>query len=245
MTIPKSHPRYASLKTRELIVNGIKKGITSLHGLIAHGRGEAFDYLLGEKTNDFVKKSIEAAAALLLLAKYPVISVNGNTVVLVPKELVELSNLINAPLEVNIFNESRKREIKIKNHLKKYGAKQVLLPDKKYKIKFLESNRKYVNPYGILKADVVFVPLEDGDRTEAFIKNGKKVITIDLNPLSRTAQKATITIVDNITRAMPLLIMQIEKFKKLRLSKKQLEVIYKHHDNKKRLKESVKLIKRL
>ena len=29
-------------------------------GLIAHGRGETFDYLLGEKTNGFAKKAIEA-----------------------------------------------------------------------------------------------------------------------------------------------------------------------------------------
>ena len=243
--IPKSHPRYASLKTRDLIVNGIKKGITSMHGLIAHGRSEAFDYLIGEKTTEVAKKSVDSAAGLLLAAKHPVISVNGNTAALVPKETVELSKLINAQIEVNIFHASKKREIKIKNHLKRYGARNILLPDKKHKIKFLESNRKHVNPDGILKADVVFVPLEDGDRTEALIKNGKKVITIDLNPLSRTAQKATITIVDNITRAMPLLIKQIKKFKELRLSKKQLEVIYKHHDNKKRLWLAIKLMKKL
>ncbi|MBI2654381.1 phosphopantothenate/pantothenate synthetase [Candidatus Woesearchaeota archaeon] len=229
MKVPKSHPRYISLKTRDLIADGVEKGITSIHGLIAHGRGEAFDYLLGEKTTDAAKKSIEAAAAMLLLAKNPVISVNGNAAVLVPKELVKLSNLLNAPLEVNIFHQSKQREIKIKKHLEKHGARNVLLPDKKYKIKFLESNRKYVNPHGILKADVVFVPLEDGDRAEALIKNGKKVVTIDLNPLSRTAQKATITIVDNITRAMPLLIKKIQQYKK--------------YDNKKSLKQSSKIIK--
>jgi len=47
--IPRSHPRYKSLMTRELIVEGVKKGITSTQGLIAQGRGEAFDYLIGEK----------------------------------------------------------------------------------------------------------------------------------------------------------------------------------------------------
>jgi len=51
--IPKSHPRYESLRTRDLIAGGVEKGIASIHGLIAHGRGEAFDYLIGEKTNDF------------------------------------------------------------------------------------------------------------------------------------------------------------------------------------------------
>lgn len=241
--IPKSHPRYESLKTRDLIVDGIKKRITSMHGLIAHGRGEAFDYLLGEKTNDFAKKSIEVASAMLLLAKHPVISVNGNTAALVPKELVKLSNLLSCQLEVNLFHTSKQRELKIKNHLKKYGAKQVLLTDKKYKIKFLESNRKYVNPNGILKADIVFVPLEDGDRTEALIRNGKKVVTIDLNPLSRTAQKATITIVDNIIRAMPLLIKTIEKYKKY--NKNRLKKIIKEYNNKAALKDVIKTIRKL
>lgn len=243
--IPKSHPRYESLKTRELIASGIKKGITSVHGLIAHGRGEALDYLIGEKTTKVAKKSADSAAALLLLAKNPVISVNGNAAALVPRELAKLSELIKAPLEANIFHFSKQREIKIKNYLIKNGAKNVLLPDKRFKIKYLESNRKYANPDGISKADVVFVPLEDGDRTEALIKNGKKVITIDLNPLSRTSQKSTIAIIDNLIRAMPLLINRIKKFKMLKLSKKQLEVIYKHHNNRKRLKESIKIIRSL
>src|SRR3989344_1817714 len=125
MQLPKSHPRYESLRIRELIAEGVKKGITSEHGLIAHGRGEAFDYLLGEKTNDFAEKAIEAAAALLLTARAPVISVNGNSAALVPKELAELSNVLNCPLEVNIFHSSNDREIKIKDHLLNNGAKNV------------------------------------------------------------------------------------------------------------------------
>ena len=117
MSIPKTHPRYLSLKTRDKIVNGVKKGITSTHGLIAHGRGEAFDYLLGEKTTKAAKKSIDSAVALLLMAKNPVISVNGNAAALVPKELSQLSKILDAPLEINIFHPSKKREIKIKNYL--------------------------------------------------------------------------------------------------------------------------------
>ncbi|MBI2655296.1 phosphopantothenate/pantothenate synthetase [Candidatus Woesearchaeota archaeon] len=243
MSLPKSHPRYESLRTRELIVKGVERGITSIHGLIAHGRGEAFDYLVGEKTNDFAKKSVKAAAAILLAAKNPVISVNGNAAALAPKELVKLSNSLNAALEVNIFHPSKQREIKIKNHLIKFGAKNILLPDKKHKIKFLESNRKYANPHGILKADIVFVPLEDGDRTEALIKNGKKVITIDLNPLSRTAQKATMSITDSVTRAVPLLIKTINQYKKY--DKNRLRKIIKNYDNKKMLKEAIKQIRKL
>ena len=52
-------------------------------------------------------------------------------------------------------------------------------------------------------ADVILVPLEDGDRCEALVKMGKTVIAIDLNPLSRTARTATLTIVDELTRALP------------------------------------------
>jgi len=47
--IPKSHPRYFSLMTREKISHAMKKGLVHETGLIAHGRGEAFDYILGEK----------------------------------------------------------------------------------------------------------------------------------------------------------------------------------------------------
>lgn len=238
--IPKSHPRYISLRTRDLIVEGVKKGITSEHGLVAHGRGEAFDYLIKEKTNKFALKAIEVAAALLLIAKNPVISVNGNSAALVPKELVKLSRLIPAKLEVNLFHKSKARELKIKNHLIKNGAKEVLLPEKNFKIKYLESNRKYVNKDGILKADVVFVPLEDGDRCEALRKIGKKVITVDLNPMSRTAKKANITIVDNIIRCLPLLIKKTNQYKKFNI--KILKKIIKKYDNKKILNEALKII---
>jgi len=211
--IPKTHPRYESLRIRDKLVDGVKKGITSIHGLIAHGRGEAFDYLIGEKTIEAAKKSINKAAVLLLKAKNPVISVNGNAAALVPKELVQLAKAIPARLEVNIFHTSKQREIKIKNYLIKNGAKEILLPQKNCKIKFISSTRKHVNKEGIYKADVVFVPLEDGDRTEALIKNKKKVIVVDLNPMSRSAQKATITIVDNIIRAVPLLIEKVKQYK--------------------------------
>jgi 4-phosphopantoate---beta-alanine ligase len=242
---PKTHPRYLSLKIRDQLVDGVKRGITSAGGLISHGRGEAFDYLIGEKTTEVARKSINSAAALLLLAKNPVISVNGNVAALVPKELVQLSKIIPAKLEVNIFHASKQRELKIKDHLIKNSAKNVLLPQKKYKIKYIDSNRKYVNKDGIYKADVIFVPLEDGDRTEALIKNKRKVIVVDLNPISRSAKKATITIVDNIIRVIPELIKSIRWYKKHNFTKKQLETAYKHHDNKKRLKQSLKIIKNL
>lgn len=239
--IPPSHPRYVSLKTRERLEKGVTLGITSLGGLIAHGRGEAFDYLLSEKTHEFAKAAIDAATAMLVLAKHPVISVNGNTAVLVAKELVFLAELLNAPLEVNIFHQSKKREKKIYAYLKKNGAKNVLLPDKSDTIMYIDSNRKYVNKNGIYKADVVFVPLEDGDRAEALIKNGKKVVTIDLNPLSRTAKKATITIVDNVVRVLPILNNRVKAFRsKPRLF---LETLVREYNNKRTIQEAVIWIK--
>lgn len=232
--IPKSHPRYKSLMTRNAIIGGAEDGVTSVHGLLAHGRGEAFDYMVGEKTNSFSSNAARAAAAMLLLAKKPVISVNGNSAALAPKEFAELSKVLSAPLEVNVFHASKKREFNIKKFLIKNGAKNVLLADKKTKIRHLDSNRKFVNRGGILKADVVLVPLEDGDRTEALIKNGKKVIAVDLNPMSRTSQKADITIVDNIIRAMPLLIKTARQFQKSK-SDRQLKTILRKYSNKKTL----------
>ena len=42
--IPKSHPRRNSLLSRNAIVDATKKGLLADSALIAHGRGEAFDY---------------------------------------------------------------------------------------------------------------------------------------------------------------------------------------------------------
>src|SRR2546427_12181822 len=104
MIIPRSHPRYLSLKTREQLVRANRSGIVVPEGLIAHGRGEAFDYILGERTRPSAEKAIEAAAALLLTAEKPVISVNGNTAALVPRELVRLARAVGGDVEVNLFH---------------------------------------------------------------------------------------------------------------------------------------------
>jgi len=208
--IPSTHPRRLSLMTRARLTEGVLQGLTSFDGLIAHGRGEAFDYLLDERTHDFALRSIEAAAAHFLAAEHPVISVNGNSTALVPEELVMLSELVGSPLEVNIFHASSERELRIRDYLIAHGARKVLLPENEFTLPFLDSNRRFVNSQGIYRADVVFVPLEDGDRCEALIRSGRKVITIDLNPLSRTAQTASVTIVDNIVRALPLLVNRIK-----------------------------------
>ena len=70
----------------------------------------------------------------------------------------------------------------------------------------LEGPRANCHEDGILSADTILVPLEDGDRCEALIAMGKTVCVIDLNPLSRTARTATVTIVDELTRCVRVLL---------------------------------------
>ena len=198
-----SHPRRKSLLIRERLVQGVRIGITSPHGLIAHGRGEAFDYLIGERTRDFAETAIRAAVASLLLAKHPVISVNGNAAALVPGEMVRLSEVTGAQIEINIFHHSEERVAAIESHLARFGGVNILKPTKEATIVTLSSDRRFINPDGIARADVVFVPLEDGDRCGALRAAGKTVIAVDLNPMSRTSRDASIAIVDNVVRAVP------------------------------------------
>ena len=230
--IPKTNPRAKSLYIREKLVHAFDAGLVAKEGLMAHGRGEAFDYLIGEKTSKSAKKAIKAAASMLLFAKSPVISVNGNIAGLCPKEIVELAKVSVAKIEINLFYASEKRKQSILRALKKNGAKMVLGLDKKNSIKLsgLDSARRIVDKNGIYVADVVVVPLEDGDRTLALKKAGKKVITFDLNPLSRTAQTADIAIVDNVVRGIRELISVCRK------TKSPSEISF---DNKKNLSESI------
>ena len=211
--IPKSHPRYNSLITREKISESVVKGITHHTGLIAHGRGEAFDYLLGEKTNKISLEAEKISAAALLLADNPVISINGNVAALNPKECVILSNIIPAKLEINLFHRSEERINKIYDELEKNGAVEIFGKNADASIPFLDHNRGKCSKEGIFSADVVLVPLEDGDRCLALRKMGKKVIAIDLNPLSRTAKVADISIVDNVIRAIPNITNWVKKYK--------------------------------
>ena len=224
---------------RERIVEGYKMGITALHGLIAHGRGEMFDYVLGERSHDFALKAERTAVALMLISKRPVISVNGNTAVLVPEDLAELSNLLNAPLEVNIFHFSRERVLKIKDYLEGFGAKVLAGCDAE--LEGLEHARRIVDRRGIYIADTVLVPLEDGDRCEILKRHGKKVIAIDLNPLSRTAKKADITIVDNVVRAIPNMVKFARELKDM--SRDKLEEIVRSYDNRDILRRAMEKIR--
>ncbi len=241
--IPREHPRAESLRIRERLIRSHVRGVVATSGLIAHGRGEAFDYLLGEKTTEHALKALEAAAAMLLTAGNPVISVNGNAATLVAREIVKLASLTEGKMEVNLFYRTAERELAIKRLLEKAGARDILGVgnEASAKIPELNSERRRVDPRGISIADVVLVPLEDGDRTEALVRMGKKVIAIDLNPLSRTSRKATVSIVDNVVRAMPTLVKVASRLKKQSPSERQR--ILHSFDNKENLANSMILIK--
>jgi 4-phosphopantoate--beta-alanine ligase len=234
--VPRTHPRYKSLVKREKIVAGIESGITSKQGLIAHGRGEAFDYLIGECTLSAAREATKAAAVLLITAQKPVISVNGNVAALVPEKVIALSKLLNAPLEVNIFYWTEERVRKIKEHLELLGATNVLGVNADARIPGIEHARARVDKNGIYTADVVLAPLEDGDRCEALIAIGKKVVTVDLNPVSRTSQHATVSIVDDIERALDNLISMIKEIKTERVK------LVEDYDNSQNLKAIIKEI---
>lgn len=202
MKIPRSHPRYESLVRRERLVRAWKAGVVVPEGLIAHGRGEAWDYLLGEETTAPALVAERAAAAHLLAASRPVISVNGNVAALAPREVVRLAKMIPARIEVNLFHRSDDRIRRIVRILERFGARDVLGLRPNARIPGIESRRALSHRDGVFGADVVLVPLEDGDRAEALSRMKKTVISIDLNPLSRTSQRATIPIVDELTRAI-------------------------------------------
>ena len=107
--IPDSHPRKASLMSRQKMVEASKRGLLAESAMIAHGRGEAFDYLLGEKTIDSASLAIREAAARLLVAESPVISMNGNSTVLAGGEAIKIASILGCPVEVNIYYRTSDR----------------------------------------------------------------------------------------------------------------------------------------
>ncbi len=216
--IPDSHPRKSSLISRQKIVDGAKRGLLADSAMIAHGRGEAYDYLLGERTTASASIAIREAAARLLRAVRPVISMNGNSTVLAGAEAIKIAAVVGCPIEVNIYYRTEERMAGLVEELE--TMKEELLASSPRaerdaisrveilglvsdgRIRGLEGPRSLCSADGIERADVVLVPLEDGDRCEALIALGKEVIAIDLNPLSRTSRTATVTIVDEVSRAL-------------------------------------------
>ena len=157
MNIPKSHPRYLSLQIREKLVDGFNNNLVAKEGLLAHGRGEAFDYLIGEKTTKSAKNAIKAAAHILNQAQKSVISVN---VTLVPTP--PILKITDSKIEVNLFYSSEKRKKAISKILRKSGAKEILGMDKKQstKLKGIDSARRIVDKSGIFSKFLVRIKEE-------------------------------------------------------------------------------------
>ena len=241
--IPKSHPRYESLLLRDKIVKAAEKGYLADSGMIAHGRGEAFDYLIGEKTTYPAKRAMYVAVAALLLSNNPVISVNGNATALAIDEIIDLANAIDAKIEINLFYRTDERVRLITKLYKDHGYKDILgsLDDDIEYINEIKNNRSSASKTGIYTADTILIPLEDGDRAEILKKAGKNMITIDLNPLSRTSKMSDISIMDNIVRAIPFMTKIAEDLKTQ--DKKFLMDMVNEFDNEENLKESLKQIK--
>ena len=241
--VNKSHPRYESLVLREKIVKASKKGYLADSAMIAHGRGEAFDYLIGEKTTYPAKRAMYVAISSLLLSKNPVISVNGNTTALVCEDIIKLAKTIDAKIEINLFYRTDERVKIITEIYKKNGYEDILgtLDDEMEYLSEIKNNRSSASKKGILKADTVLIPLEDGDRAEILKNTNKKIITIDLNPLSRTSQMSDISIMDNIVRAIPFMIKISEDLKTQ--DEEVLKGIVNEFDNEENLKESLEEIK--
>lgn len=188
--------------TRERLAEMVQAGLVTPTGLISHGRGEAYDYLMGERSTEAALEAERAAAAYLLNAENPVICVNGNAAALDPEGIIALAKQVPAKIEVNLFHRTPERMEGLISYLESKGAEGVLGRDPDSRIQGLEHDRALCTSEGIYSSDVILVPIEDGDRAEALVAMGKKVISIDLNPLSRTSKAATVPVCDEISRAM-------------------------------------------
>ena len=234
-----SHPRYQSLLSRHRLEQAAKQGMLADSALIAHGRGEAYDYLIGEKTSPNALEATKNALAHLMAGKNPVISLNGNTTALAGYELMKIAEYLQCPIEVNIFYRTEQRINALFGYLD--GIKQehdinvnILGKNPDTKIPGLKGPRAKCCDEGIYSSDVILVPLEDGDRCEALVAMGKTVIVVDLNPLSRSAKMASITIVDEISRVAKSMLNLIET--------NDLPVIEIEFNNNKNLQASVNII---
>jgi len=121
--------------------------------------------------------------------------------------MLQLAHLLDCPVEVNIFYRTPERMTALLSDLdernKRLGLNvEILGANPDAKIPGLKGPRAKCESKGILQSDVLLVPLEDGDRCQALVAMGKTVIVIDLNPLSRSSQTGTITIVDEVTRCV-------------------------------------------
>ena len=122
---------------------------------------------------------------------------------------------------------------------KSHGYDEILgtLDDDIEYLNEIENNRASASKTGIYSADTILIPLEDGDRAEILKKTGKNIITIDLNPLSRTSKMSDVSIMDNIVRAIPFMTKIAEDLKTQ--DKAVLMEMVNEFDNDENLKESL------
>ena len=213
-----SHPRYQSLLLRHRLEEAEKLGMLAGSAMIAHGRGEAYDYLLGEQTIPSAHEATLHALKALSNAERPVISLNGNAVALAGEQLLVLAQQLNCPVEINIFYRTPERVSALLGRLESIKNErsidvEILGAEPNARIPGLKGPRAKCTKEGIIDSDTILVPLEDGDRCEALVAMGKTVIVIDLNPLSRSAKMGTITIVDELTRVVENMLSQFDSIK--------------------------------
>jgi len=220
--IPDSHPRKKSLESRQKIVDGSSMGLLADSAMIAHAE-ERLSTICSERgprsqpERPFVRVRLASG-----MPEGPVISVNGNTTVLAGDGAIRLAAVLGCPIEVNLYYRTPSRVKGLISLLEelRLNVSQEAAPDGFYgdwkeavegvsllgespnfKIEGLEGPRSNCTAEGIGGADTILVPLEDGDRCEALITLGKEVLVVDLNPLSRSARMASVTIVDEVSRA--------------------------------------------
>lgn len=192
---------------RHRLERAAKRGMLADSAMIAHGRGEAFDYMLGEQTTPNAMEATKHAWLHLNTAKRPVLCVNGNVTALACDEMLQLAQILKCPVEINIFYRTPERMEAllafIDERKKALGVRvKVLGENPDALLPGLKGPRAACTVEGIFESDTILVPLEDGDRCKALVDMGKTVIVIDLNPLSRSAQRASITIVDELSRVL-------------------------------------------
>lgn len=238
MEISPSHPRYKSLLLRERLAEAMREGIVTATGLIAHGRGEAYDYMMGERTTPSADEAERVAACHLLEAERPVLCVNGNAAVVAGKEIIELAKALPAKVEVNLFHRSAERMEKVISYMESLGDVEILGRKADAFIEGIASERAKCSSEGIGSADVILVPIEDGDRAQALVAMGKVVIAIDLNPLSRTSRTASVPIVDEASRAVRNITHYVNEFRQA-----DRRVIIENFDKERTLRSAVEEIK--
>ena len=159
-----SHPRYQSLLSRHLLEQAAKQGMLADSALIAHGRGEAYDYLIGEKTSPNALQATNNALAHLIAGKKPVISLNGNTTALAGYELMKIAEYLQCPIEVNIFYRTEQRINALFGYLNSIKKEHsisinILGENPDTTIPGLKGPRAKCCTEGIYSSDVILVPL--------------------------------------------------------------------------------------